>query len=118
MYCRNRRATARLFSWWSRVARVDEPLHGYRRFPPWRPGGCTTQSAALNRSEGCRRAGYLADGAAPRIITHSFQRQDRHVNRLLEKRNTLFYLIALISAAIIAGGASAQDTYPSKPITL
>jgi len=40
------------------------------------------------------------------------------VNRLLEKRNTLFYLLALISAPIIAGGASAQDTYPSKPITL
>ncbi len=40
------------------------------------------------------------------------------MNRLLKKRNALFSLIAFLSAAVIAGAASAQDAYPSKPITL
>jgi len=40
------------------------------------------------------------------------------MNRLLQNRNALFSLIAFVSAAVIAGAASAQDVYPSKPITL
>jgi len=40
------------------------------------------------------------------------------MNRLLQNRNALFSLIAFLSAAVIAGAASAQDVYPSKPITL
>lgn len=40
------------------------------------------------------------------------------MNRLLQNRNALFSLIAFLSAAVIAGATSAQDAYPSKPITL
>jgi tripartite-type tricarboxylate transporter receptor subunit TctC len=40
------------------------------------------------------------------------------MNRLLQNRNALFSLIAFLSAAVIAGATSAEDVYPSKPITL
>ena len=40
------------------------------------------------------------------------------MNRLLQNRNALFSLIAFLSAAVIAGATSAQDAYPSKPVTL